>query len=59
MDSGHSVICIPRINFTAKDNIDLIDWQNTQISEPPILANTEVRVKLESHQIMLSFNTKE
>jgi len=37
----------------------LVDGQDTEISEPPILANTEVRVTLESHQIMPSFNTKE
>ena len=34
--------CIPKINFTVKDYIDLIHWQNTAISEPPILTNTSV-----------------
>ena len=39
---GLRTFCIPKINFTAKDYIDLIHWQNTAISEPPILTNTSV-----------------
>ena len=33
---------IPRINFTAKDYIDLIDWPTIEISEPLILTNIAV-----------------
>ena len=29
----------PYLNFVAKECIDLIDWQNSLISEPPILCN--------------------
>ena len=30
---------IPKLNFGANDYIDLIDWQNVNISEPPLLAD--------------------
>ena len=39
---GLRQFCVPKIDFTAKDYIDLIDWQNTEIFEPPILSNTAV-----------------
>ena len=39
---GLQTFCIPKINFTAKDYIDLIHWQKTAISEPSILTNTSV-----------------
>jgi len=36
---GLRLFTVPKLNFAAKDYIDLIDWQDTPISEPPILAN--------------------
>ena len=36
---GFRVFSIPKLNFEAKEYIDLIDWQMTAVSEPPILAN--------------------
>jgi len=36
---GLRVFSIPKLNFEAKEYIDLIDWQMTALSEPPILAN--------------------
>ena len=36
---GLRVFSIPKLNFAATDYIDLIDWQKTPVSEPPILAN--------------------
>lgn len=29
----------PQVNFEAKDYIDLIDWQSTTVTEPPLLMN--------------------
>jgi len=48
------IFCIPRVNLPATDYIDLIDWQKSQISEPPILANTEVNdleMLVASHEV--------
>ena len=39
---GVRKFAIPKINFEAEDYIDLIDWQNTAVFEPPILTNTAV-----------------
>jgi len=33
---------VPKLNFNAKDYIELIDWQHTDISEPPLFANIAV-----------------
>src|ERR1043165_6633181 len=30
---------VPKLNFNANDYIDLIDWQQTIVSEPPLLAD--------------------
>jgi hypothetical protein len=30
---------IPVLNFNAKDYVDLIDWQATEISEPPLMSD--------------------
>ena len=39
---GVRKFAIPKINFEAEDYINLIDWQNTAVLEPPILTNTAV-----------------
>lgn len=39
---GLRVFHVPKLNFAATDYIDLIDWQSTEISEPPILRNSSV-----------------
>jgi len=30
---------VPKLNFTATDYVELIDWQQTDLSDPPLLAN--------------------
>jgi hypothetical protein len=39
---GIRQFCVPTLNFAANDYIDLIDWQNTNITEPPLLAEISV-----------------
>ena len=36
---GISQFRAPKLNFDAKDYIDLIDWQETEVTEPPLLAD--------------------
>ena len=33
---------IPTLNFDAKNYTDLIDWQNTDVTEPPLLEDISV-----------------
>ncbi|KAK5643395.1 hypothetical protein RI129_007240 [Pyrocoelia pectoralis] len=42
---------VPTINFEAKDYIDLIDWSNITVTEPPVtkfLTDTEIQNFIES-----------
>lgn len=33
---------VPTLNLDAEDYIDIIDWQDTEVSEPPLLADLSV-----------------
>jgi len=33
---------IPTLNFNAQNYMDMIDWQNTPVTEPPLLAEVPV-----------------
>src|SRR6218665_338321 len=37
-ENGVGAFVIPELNFAASDYIDLIDWQNLSITEPPVLS---------------------
>src|SRR6218665_943235 len=37
-ENGVRAFVIPELNFAANDYIDLIDWQNLSITEPPVLS---------------------
>src|SRR6218665_1337628 len=37
-ENGVQAFVIPELNFAASDYIDLIDWQNLSITEPPVLS---------------------
>lgn len=43
------VFKIPKLNFKAKDYIDLIDWRNTPIYEPPMVKNMSKGVLIQFH----------
>ncbi|XP_050513185.1 uncharacterized protein LOC126888821 [Diabrotica virgifera virgifera] len=36
---AHRVFKPPQVNFEAEDYIDLIDWQSTTVTEPPLIAD--------------------
>lgn len=33
----------PQINFNVKDYIDMIDWQSTLVTEPPLVTDVSVK----------------
>jgi hypothetical protein len=53
------VFTVPQLNLEATDYIDLIDWKNNDITEPPLIAdlsNDEIRRVVESGEIpMIEF----
>ena len=50
---------IPKLNFDAAEYFDLIDWQNTTVTEPPLTVNVseaDIRLFVATHgdSILLS-----
>src|SRR6266568_2931266 len=39
---GLRMFSIPTLNFNAQNYMDMIDWQNTPVTEPPLLAEVPV-----------------
>ncbi|KAK0069077.1 hypothetical protein Bpfe_001259 [Biomphalaria pfeifferi] len=37
--TGIRKFCIPRLNFDSTDYVDLINWQEAEVTAPPLLAN--------------------
>ena len=56
-ETGVRVFQIPEFNFKAKSYVDLIDWQNCQLTEPPItthLSNEDIVQLIKSGECPMS-----
>ena len=55
--SGVRVFTLPKLKFKAKSYIDMIDWQNAQLTDPPLLkhiTNEEIKNLIQSGDMLQS-----